>query len=85
MYGADDPIRTDDLGITSALLYQLSYVGSSPPALPVAAAGRDPLLQAGIAARLRPIFRLARCSALSICFTPQRNSRAMSWYDRPSM
>jgi len=25
--GADDPIRTDDLGITSALLYQLSYVG----------------------------------------------------------
>lgn len=26
--GADDPIRTDDLGITSALLYQLSYVGS---------------------------------------------------------
>ena len=34
-YGADDPIRTDDLGITSALLYQLSYVGStSPPAIP---------------------------------------------------
>ena len=26
--GADDPIRTDDLGITSAPLYQLSYVGS---------------------------------------------------------
>lgn len=27
--GADDPIRTDDLGITSALLFQLSYVGPS--------------------------------------------------------
>ena len=27
--GADDPIRTDDLSITNALLYQLSYVGSS--------------------------------------------------------
>ena len=26
--GADDPIRTDDLLITSELLYQLSYVGS---------------------------------------------------------
>ena len=25
--GADDPIRTDDLLITSELLYQLSYVG----------------------------------------------------------
>ncbi len=25
--GADDPIRTDDLVITSDLLYQLSYVG----------------------------------------------------------
>jgi hypothetical protein len=29
--GADDPIRTDDLGITSALLYQLSYVGVGRP------------------------------------------------------
>jgi hypothetical protein len=27
MDGADDPIRTDDLLITSELLYQLSYVG----------------------------------------------------------
>ena len=26
-FGADDPIRTDDLLITSELLYQLSYVG----------------------------------------------------------
>ncbi len=25
--GADDPTRTDDLLITSELLYQLSYVG----------------------------------------------------------
>ncbi len=29
IYGADDPIRTDDRRITNALLYQLSYVGSS--------------------------------------------------------
>ncbi len=27
MDGADDRIRTDDLRITNALLYQLSYVG----------------------------------------------------------
>ena len=27
--GADDRIRTDDLRITNALLYQLSYVGSA--------------------------------------------------------
>ena len=26
--GADDPVRTDDLRITNALLCQLSYVGS---------------------------------------------------------
>ena len=31
--GADDPIRTDDRGITNALLYQLSYVGSGQPSL----------------------------------------------------
>ena len=28
--GANDPIRTDDLLITSELLYQLSYVGVDP-------------------------------------------------------
>ena len=27
LYGANDPIRTDDLLITSELLYHLSYVG----------------------------------------------------------
>ena len=31
--GADDPIRTDDLRITNALLYQLSYVGSGLPGM----------------------------------------------------
>ena len=30
--GADDPIRTDDLLITSELLYQLSYVGAGSQA-----------------------------------------------------
>lgn len=37
--GADERIRTADLRITSALLYQLSYTSSGIPSLGRAAAG----------------------------------------------
>jgi hypothetical protein len=45
--GADDRIRTDDLRITNALLYQLSYVG--PRSLP---GGRWPPILARILHRV---------------------------------
>ena len=91
--GADDPIRTDDLGITSAPLCQLSYVGSvhlkprdqgARQYPETSCDGGRPLIRATLCASLRPGSARAKAhlllalQALSTCLTPRPSSAAIS-------